>query len=140
MAWVAEETDADARFAVLSGEIWSRADEAEWFPYLAGRISVVSMQGREWLPDWQVLDRQRHDLERCMDHGCIEDWVVANDAHYIYLADDCCGRLEGLLEDALVHRDGAASIYAVRRVIHSQGWQPGWTSGTPAAWTDSRGW
>ena len=52
MAWVADHTAPDARFLVLSST-WSWEDDqaAEWFPVLAGRQSVLTPQGAEWLPD-----------------------------------------------------------------------------------------
>jgi hypothetical protein len=113
MTWIREETPADARFVVLSGEIWSRADEAEWFPHLTGRVSAMTMQGREWLPDWQQLDDERRRLEACADRACIDDWLERNDVDYVYLADDCCPRLAGLMKGAVVHREGSATLYLV---------------------------
>ena len=112
LEWIRDETPSDARFAVLSDETWSRSDESEWFPYLTDRVSVVTMQGREWLPDWQELDAERRELMACETLGCIEDWMARHDADYIYLADDCCTNLAALLTDAaLVRREGSAALY-----------------------------
>jgi hypothetical protein len=111
MEWARAETPLDARFAVLSEEIWSRADEAEWFPQQTGRVSVVTMQGREWLPDWQQLNDERLELAACEDLACVEAWMERNDADYVYLADDCCARLASVMADALVRQEGSASLY-----------------------------
>ncbi len=50
MKWVAENTPPNARVLVLTGEknVWLQK-EAEWFPVLARRQSVATIQGREWL-------------------------------------------------------------------------------------------
>lgn len=112
MEWVRRSTPPDARFAVLSDETWARADEAEWFPYLADRVSVVTMQGREWLPDWQVLEAERQALLACTDRACVDDWVSRHDVDYIYLADDCCARLEALIPGELVRQEGTATLFA----------------------------
>lgn len=112
MAWISEETPADARFVVLSGETWSESDEAEWFPHLTGRVSVMTMQGREWLPNWQTLDKELRTLEACTDRACIDNWVDRHDVDYVYLADDCCPRLAILLADAaIVHSDGSVAVF-----------------------------
>jgi hypothetical protein len=111
MEWVRSETPADARFVVLSDEIWSRSDEAEWFPYLADRASVTTMQGREWLPDWQLLDQERERLVSCHDRGCVQAWLEQHDTDYVYLADDCCLGIAHALEDELA-RFGSAAVYA----------------------------
>jgi len=112
MAWVRDETPEDARFVVLSDEIWSRSDEAEWFPYLTDRISVTTMQGREWLPDWRALDSERDRLLACPDRECVDGWLDEHDAQFIYLADDCCASLAALIadEDAAYER-GAVRIF-----------------------------
>lgn len=112
MAWIAQETPPEARFVVLSDEIWSEADEAEWFPHLTGRVSVLTMQGREWLPDWQALDRERHELLACEDRGCVDAWMADHDAQYVYLADNCCAHLAAAMADAAVLREGSATLYA----------------------------
>jgi hypothetical protein len=52
MAWVAENTSPDSSFLVLRPSTpWQINREAEWFPALAERRSVLTVQGTEWLPD-----------------------------------------------------------------------------------------
>jgi hypothetical protein len=110
MEWVRAETAPDARFVILSDEIWSRSDEAEWFPYLTDRVSVVTMQGREWLPDWSRLDMDRVRLAACTDATCIDDWMAEHDANFIYVADDCCESLAGLFEEDSAFEEGSVRI------------------------------
>lgn len=52
MQWVADTTPASARFLVLTST-WSWEEDfvGEWFPVLAGRRSLLTPQGAEWLPD-----------------------------------------------------------------------------------------
>ena len=97
MGWARSSTPVDSRFVVLSSEIWSRSDEAEWFPYLADRVSVTTMQGREWLPDWRLLEQERERLAGCQDRGCVDAWLNQHDTDYVYLADGCCPSLAVLL-------------------------------------------
>jgi len=115
MAWIRDETPEDARFVVLSDEIWSRADEAEWFPYLADRVSVMTMQGREWLPDWQALDESRRELLHCTDRDCVVKWTARHSVDYVFLADGCCARLAAALDGDRVQEVGSASLFRLRR-------------------------
>jgi hypothetical protein len=107
MAWARTETPPDARFVVLSDETWSRSDEAEWFPHLTDRVSVATMQGREWLPDWQLLDGERQRLVGCQMRACVEAWLEEHDTQYVYLADSCCPRIAHLLGRELARFDSA---------------------------------
>lgn len=49
MKWVSENTPIDGTFLILTHEtVWD--DEiSEWFPYLADRYSISTLQGSEWL-------------------------------------------------------------------------------------------
>ncbi len=50
MVWIAKNTDIGSQFLVVPmADFW--ADKSsEWFPYLAQRKSVTTVQGAEWLP------------------------------------------------------------------------------------------
>lgn len=52
MQWVKNNTPAQTKFIVLSTHRgrWWEDREAEWFPALANRRSVFTVQGTEWLP------------------------------------------------------------------------------------------
>ncbi len=58
MAWVAEHTDPDARVLVVPRGSWETDKEGEWFPVLAERLSVVTVQGYEWVPGGAFRERQ----------------------------------------------------------------------------------
>jgi len=65
MAWIAANTPASARFIVITGAPDPMRDPIqEWFPALANRNSLTTLQGREWtfgkkflasLPEYQNL-------------------------------------------------------------------------------------
>jgi hypothetical protein len=51
MAWIADQTPAGSTFLVLSPKAsWEVDYVLEWFPALAQRKSVLTVQGSEWLP------------------------------------------------------------------------------------------
>ena len=50
MQWMAAHTDSSARVLVLTNSPWQIDKVSEWFPVLAQRRSVATVQGSEWLP------------------------------------------------------------------------------------------
>ncbi len=51
MEWIAHNTPVDAKFVVLTGGEWYSDYVSEWFPALAQRNSVATVQGSEWMAD-----------------------------------------------------------------------------------------
>ena len=52
MRWVAANTDTDATFLIPTEDVWGDDEQSEWFPAIAGRYSLGTVQGSEWLgPD-----------------------------------------------------------------------------------------
>jgi hypothetical protein len=49
MAWLADNTGADARVLVPVAGVWGDDEVSEWLPALAQRQSVGTVQGSEWL-------------------------------------------------------------------------------------------
>jgi hypothetical protein len=100
MEWVREHTPAESRFLVLSGEAWAVDKTSEWFPVLADRVSVVTVQGYEWAPGGVFAERvQQHDLvQGCAnaESTCIHEWSRSERIPYDYLfipqqdRADCC--------------------------------------------------
>jgi 4-amino-4-deoxy-L-arabinose transferase-like glycosyltransferase len=123
MAWVDAETGSDARFVVLSGRYWALDAEAEWFPALAGRRSVATVQGSEWLGTYDRQVERAAQLPECVvedDRECVADWFEgAGRVDYLFLVAtpsrdlggvSCCQQLAEQLstmyETEVVHRDG----------------------------------
>lgn len=48
LRWIASETPTDASFLVMDGEPWPLDAVSEWFPNLAHRRSLATVQGTEW--------------------------------------------------------------------------------------------
>lgn len=102
MAWIRAETDADARFLVVTGRHWSTDATAEWFPVLGRRVSVGTVQGYEWLGE-EAFDEQverAQALPPCVaadDVACVEAWFAeAPEIDYVLLADSDVARAVGL--------------------------------------------
>ena len=60
MRWARANAPAGARFLVVPVDHWAMDAPAEWFPALAQRSSVTTVQGAEWLPNHEF--RQRAEL------------------------------------------------------------------------------
>ena len=81
MRWVREHTPPSSRFAVVTGKLgmWANDRHAEWFPVLAARPSVGTVQGSEWLAGGQFAARieAADSLQDCRTRGvsCVERWA-----------------------------------------------------------------
>jgi hypothetical protein len=133
MAWVRQATPANARFIVLTGDYWASDRAAEWFPVLAGRKSLNTVQGSEWLPAGEFaahLDRNT-SLQKCatMHFTCVDEWATRNDVEfdYIYVPkttpldqtsfDACCNSIRRSLHESrfyLVMYDGSGALVVKR--------------------------
>jgi len=155
MAWVAENTPPSSRFLVISGHGsprggqgagedsysgWANDRVSEWFPALAGRVSVMTLQGQEWFGSTAQLEDEYAGAQDCALEGaaCLASWKSKTDMQfgYVYIVKDeptgqltaeansfdpadsagCCESLrQSLLGDpgyALVYDGPAASIFA----------------------------
>lgn len=128
MAWVQNQTPAQSRFLIVSGMTWNLDAPAEWFPVLARRASVVTVQGWEWLgTDAFRQQRARHRwLQNCAiqsDAICVEEWTdVVGPVEYVYFGDsplsgsqgyNCCLHLAARIEEAL----GATVVFQNEQVV-----------------------
>ncbi len=93
LAWVRENTPTDSRFLLLSGNPAFFCDGlSEWFPALTGRISVTTIQGREWL-DGEFARASGHQIaiQSCLTQSgaadCIEQETqkMGVDYDYVYV-------------------------------------------------------
>lgn len=117
MARIDEETPESARFIVVDGdEYWALDALSEWFPVLAGRPSLATVQGTEWLPGGEFGARMKvyDDLQECADRevDCLAAWsheyghqfdhvFIPRDVYSAYgreAADDCCAMLLSSLD------------------------------------------
>lgn len=76
MAWIATNTGDESRFLVISPGEEASDRSAEWFPALAGRPSVTTYQGCEWLGSDRFHARWAYHqrAQRCADQdaSCLE--------------------------------------------------------------------
>jgi hypothetical protein len=133
MAWVDTNLEPDATVALITNSVWSGDPDSEWFPLLADRVSVATVQGSEWLGrEAFPAQQQVHDsLQRCVSVAtvaCVADWLAEHPAGYLYLPfgqirgpsspSDCCAELraELLADDRFepVLEGPGATVLAVR--------------------------
>jgi len=126
MRWVASHTPPTSRFLVVSEEGWATDKAAEWFPVLARRPSVTTVQGTEWLPGRRFTHHAKfHDAARgCAnrDARCLDQWSDASGLAFSHIfipkapAGACCGQLSASLRSdpdyELVYDGPGAEIYA----------------------------
>ncbi|HKN85868.1 MAG TPA: hypothetical protein VJV04_03305 [Nitrospiraceae bacterium] len=99
MGWIAENTAGDSAFVVLSSLAFPRDSTSEWFPVLAKRLSLATVQGTEWLPGRQFYKRwqQFEALQRCANDSetCLQQWEQEADRTFthVYLVTGCCREL-----------------------------------------------
>ncbi len=79
MQWVADYTLPTCRFALVGiGKWWGRDAVDEWFPYLTGRQSLITVQGSEWLadPSQDDMEFRRALADRCVDSdaACLDEF------------------------------------------------------------------
>ena len=129
MARLDRETPHESRFVVVTGQPWFSDRVAEWFPVLANRVSVNTVQGSEWVPGGFAREvRQNIGIQgACANAGgaCLADWARSTGRAFthVYVAkqprDQCCRALMDALRTdpayAVVY-DGPAALVAERRV------------------------
>jgi hypothetical protein len=75
-------TLADSQFLVFSGSPWWQDASSEWFPVLAERTSLLTIQGAEWLPANGFIQRwvRFDNLQFCAnaDILCLNEWLAKN--------------------------------------------------------------
>jgi len=92
MQWAAQNTPEGSRFVLVTGYNWYEDAISEWFPIVAGRNSLATVQGYEWFAAGRFQQQQKwhKDLQKCADEGlaCLEKWQQETGVsfEYIYLS------------------------------------------------------
>lgn len=91
MAWVADNTPPDSGFIVINGPQTAWDGSSEWFPALAGRTSVATYQGYEWLGLGNSRFEAGQKLQLCAysDAGCLEDWAQSQGVTFTHVYVAC---------------------------------------------------
>lgn len=90
MTWVRQNTSPDDRFIILTGIDDPFADPVqEWFPVLAQRVSLSTIQGREWSlgPAFMDYHAAVRAMQGCLNAGpdCVEAQASSLGLEYDYL-------------------------------------------------------
>ena len=135
MRWAAANTPAGSRFFVVPEAGWPYDKVAEWFPVLAARPSVATVQGREWLPNGSFARSVAlyRTAQACGGRGadCLDRWAAESGAPFshVFIArppgGGCCRQLhESLRADpryALVFDGPGGAIFERRDLAESRG-------------------
>lgn len=128
MHWASGTMPLSSRVLIVSGLPWEVDRSSEWFPVLAQRVSVATVQGSEWLARGEFLHRQHgfNDVQGCANWfaECLNDWRRRSGMSFTHVyiprrtGDQCCRvLLESLRRDpsyALVYEGDGAAIFAAR--------------------------
>jgi hypothetical protein len=109
MQWIAEQTPPESAFLVVPRSPWQVDKESEWFPVLAGRRSLATVQGTEWSTDGG-FDTSVFVYDRAWDCGyqdtsCLTAWVETSGRQFthVYVTYNgglqCCTSLLESLEN-----------------------------------------
>ena len=90
MAWLAENVESQSKFLLITGaQNWASDYVSEWFPTLAQRASLATVQGYEWLPR-SLFHRQTERyvaLHECAERDvkCLEDWAAEGGVSFTHV-------------------------------------------------------
>jgi hypothetical protein len=91
MQWISQNTPTDARFLVLTGSRSISCDSVpEWFPALAQRKSVYTVQGTEWTlgKDFSDFVQKAGAVQACVTNSlnCVMDLTKSLKFDFIYVS------------------------------------------------------
>ena len=92
MLWARDHTPQDSRFLVLTGTTSVSCDSVlEWFPALAGRQSIYTVQGREWTEggSFNAYVRSTYDVQQCLSEGnvsCLDQTTERSEYDFVYIS------------------------------------------------------
>jgi hypothetical protein len=132
MHWVSQNTPENSRFLVLTGTTSVSCDSVlEWFPALAGRQSIFTVQGREWTEgrNFNAYVESTYAVQECLnsaDASCLDAAVDRSQYEYVYLSrvlrvNNCIAlnlpRMFPQFVEALRTQPGFAVMYETDDVI-----------------------
>jgi len=89
MAWVSKNTPEDSAFLILTEKDFWEDKINEWFPYLAGRKSLTTLQGLEWSPEnrFNIVLTWYKATKTCLnrDGDCLENWSDSLNIPYTHV-------------------------------------------------------
>ena len=89
MEWVGENIPPEASFFVVPSSTWWETDAVgEWFPALAERTNLLTVQGSEWLPDYRDRIDKFKEISNLIADGALDARTLMRDfpqADFLYL-------------------------------------------------------
>ena len=128
MQWIADNTPADANFLVISRNGWYADRDGEWFPALAQRNNVATVQGYEWVRGEfeRRLDLQTR-AQMCLPGpgNCLGEILNEAAFDYVYVPEHCCDTMRQLLENewryVVIYDNGATVLQRVNGPVRPGG-------------------
>ncbi|HUX88040.1 MAG TPA: hypothetical protein VMW65_13645 [Chloroflexota bacterium] len=122
MTWIPGHTPTSSRFLVITSRVWTSDRVSEWFPVLAERTSIATVQGTEWLPGFSGRVKSNEVVQACShsDTQCLANWAAkyGSNAEYLYVAKgaavtDIGGRIDqtAALRASLAHDPAYQVVY-----------------------------
>ena len=131
MIWVAEESHPETRFIVATTVVWGFDEISEWFPAVADRQSVATVQGSEWLgAEGFAAQRDLHSGVLACTRStarCVTDWAADTGFSDAWLfipkgqvngplsPNDCCPALRETVQESAFYQvvyDGVGATIA----------------------------
>ena len=102
MQWIGNQTPPGSRFLLVTnrGEISPMVDSyQEWFPVVAERHSVSTLQGREWTlgSHFYLYSQSLMALQACPQVDCVHTWLRENETQIDFILIQKQGTSEELL-------------------------------------------
>jgi hypothetical protein len=117
MGWVAQATPPEGRFLVVPDSTWETAKTAEWFPFLAKRVSVATVQGSEWLKG-DAFSGRVEAFWLAMECGyrtsaCLDSWTAETGLFFthVYIGKSDRGQCCWTLHNSLAADDRYEVVY-----------------------------
>ncbi|MGE5250396.1 MAG: hypothetical protein ACM3QS_09310, partial [Bacteroidota bacterium] len=101
MEWASRSSASGSEFLILTGSTGIMSDPIqEWFPAIAGRNSVTTLQGMEWTLGEKFFPRLKRliALQGCQDIRCVESWSAETGLRYSHLMIEKNKRTGALLQ------------------------------------------
>ena len=116
MQWIATHTAVDSSFLVVTKYGFWEDRTSEWFPVLAHRLSLATVQGYEWIPNAFFQRWNRFDaLQECATHVYLRKGMGKLD-FFKNEIEQCCGWLQRSLESSadyeLVYDGAGAAVFS----------------------------
>jgi len=123
MHWPVDEFGDDSIVLIATGALWATDAVSEWYPYLTDGVSIATVQGREFTPEWAEARNNQRELAECArrSFSCVMELAsrVWPSAEFLFIPivevpgvgpDATMDLIEGARLDGEVVYDGPAAL------------------------------